>query len=239
MTKKETAEQKLLKIIEEGSGDSESVARPSSAQAPQQAQQVAREVAVAVKGMGISAPPLFSIFSDRLKDFQVAVSSLKSFGLREANFLLITIIVICILILGSVYQTETKNMSHNLDFVEEVTKPKLASSKSIMPEYQDLTSFLETILMRNIFRPYEEKKAEVASNVPIGTQKIALQLESLKLVGISWLDMPNSASVMIENADGMTYFLKEGEKINQVTIKTIYADRVIFSFADQEMEVRL
>ena len=239
MAKKETAEQKLLKIIEEGTGEPEATAQSSDEQAFAQTQQVAKEVAAAVKGTGISAPPIFSVLSDRLKDLQLAVPSLKSFGIREVNFALMVTIVFCILFLGSIYQTETKNMSHNLDFVKDVMTPKFASAVSIMPKYQNLASFLETILTRNIFRPYEEKETEALSNVPLGTQKIALKLEKLKLVGISWLDTPNSASAMVENAEGMTYFLKEGENINQVTIKAIYADRVIFRFEDQEMEVRL
>ncbi|MDP8264961.1 MAG: type II secretion system protein N [Candidatus Aceula lacicola] len=236
MAKKETAEQKLLKIIE---GDSETPEQSSGEQTSDQSQQVAQEVASAVKGTGVSAPPIFSAVLDRMRDLQIPIPSLKSLGLREANFVLMVMIIFSVLILGSVYQSETKNMSNNLNFVEDVIKPKIAKAVSIMPEYQNLASFLETILTRNIFRPYEEKESEVANGIPLGTQKIALKLEKLKLVGISWLDMPNSASAMVENADGMTYFLKEGENINQVTIKAIYADRVVFSFEDQEMEIRL
>ncbi len=239
MSKKETAEQKLLKIIEDGAKEENQSASADQSQDSQQTEHVAQEIASAVKGSGASGSSIISDFSEKLRGFNFSVPNLKSIGLKEANLVLTAMIIGSVLFLGITYQGENKKLSANLNFVKNITKSKFGSGSGIMPSYEKLTSFLETILRRNIFRPYEQKESEVASNAPIGTQRVAAKLESLKLVGISWLDIPGSASAMVENAEGMTFFLKEGENINQVKIKKIYADRVIFSFEDQEMEIRL
>ncbi len=241
MPKKETAEQKLLRIIEEDSGESDSsqtaAAKPSDSQVS--TTQEVQDIAASVKGSGVSMPPIFSMFMDQAKNLQLIFPSGKSFGLREVNMLLIVFIVCAIAIFGVVYVSETKRIANNLNFVKDTVTQSIASGVNIMPKYEDLTSFLKEVLTRNLFRPYEKKESEVVGDNFLGSQKIAAKMSALKLVGISWLDTPDSASVMIENDQGMTYFLREGESINQVTIQKIYADRAIFKFEDQEMEVRL
>ena len=57
---------------------------------------------------------------------------------------------------------------------------------------------------------------------------------------MAWLDLPESASIMIEDSQTKTtYFLKTGEKLEDVTIKTIYTDRVVFSYENEETTIKL
>ena len=65
-------------------------------------------------------------------------------------------------------------------------------------------------------------------------------MSKYKLVGVAWLDVPESATVMLEDTGKHeTHFLKEGDKIEDVKVKTIYTDRVVFSYANEEITIKL
>ena len=65
-------------------------------------------------------------------------------------------------------------------------------------------------------------------------------MSKFKMVGIAWLDVPESATVMLEDtATHMTHFLKEGDKVEDVIVKIIYTDRVVFSRANEEITIKL
>jgi len=234
MTKKETAEQKLLRIIEDGGGAAS--AEGSGAQVAITSNP-AQEVAAAVKGTGISLPPVFSMVMEKVQGLSGLLSG-KSFGLKQINMLLLALIICAGISLGIFYKNESKILDQAIDFSKNIEPSDMAGSLRILPQYEPLASFLEAILKRNLFRPYEKKPEEIAT-VPTGEEKIALKVKDLKLVGISWLDVPDSASIMVEKPDGATFFLKTGDTISDVLVKKIFADRVIFSYEDQEMEVRL
>ena len=54
------------------------------------------------------------------------------------------------------------------------------------------------------------------------------------------MDTPESASALVENTiSGVTYFLRRGEKINDVLIEDIFAESIIVSFQGEEMEMKL
>ena len=98
---------------------------------------------------------------------------------------------------------------------------------------KDLAYYLDQVNLRNMFRPYEGKEK-------VGEQGLAQKMSKYKLVGIAWLDLPETASVMIEDTQsGMTYFLKEGEKLDDVTIKTIYTDRMVLTYENEEITIKL
>lgn len=233
MAKKETAEQKLLRIIEDGGGAPAAGAEPQVAVASTAAQ----DIAAAVKGTGISIPPVFGVLSEKLQALSGTLLG-KSFGLKQLNTLLIILIVCAAVVLGAFYKSESGMVDKAVHFSKMIEPSEAASVIRVLPQYEPLASFLEVILKRNLFRPYE-KKEEVVTDVPTGSEKVAAKVKELKLVGISWLDAPDSASVMVENAEGTTFFLKAGDTVSDVLVKKIYADRVIFSYDDQEMEVRL
>jgi hypothetical protein len=61
-----------------------------------------------------------------------------------------------------------------------------------------------------------------------------------KLVGIAWLDLPETACIMIEDTrKNETLFLKQGEQLEGVTVKTIYTDRAVFSHENEETTIKL
>ena len=54
------------------------------------------------------------------------------------------------------------------------------------------------------------------------------------------MTMPETASIMIENIETKkTYFFKTGEQLEGVTVKTIYTDRVVFSYENEETTIKL
>ncbi|MBF0532307.1 MAG: hypothetical protein HQL23_04330 [Candidatus Omnitrophica bacterium] len=110
----------------------------------------------------------------------------------------------------------------------------MPAAASVRPE----TAYLASISDRNIFQPYEEKvKGEMAAT---GVKKtIALKAAKLRLVGISWLDRVDTASVMLEDTEKQaTYFLQVGEKIGDIIVKTIYADSALIGYENEEMIIK-
>ena len=106
------------------------------------------------------------------------------------------------------------------------------------PTAHDISYYAQKIGARNIFKPYEKEQLEKVSVA--AKPDLAKKLSKYKLVGIAWLDLPESVSVMVEDtATGMTYFLREGEKLDDVTIKTIYTDRAVFGYENEEITIKL
>ena len=74
----------------------------------------------------------------------------------------------------------------------------------------------------------------------LGIQRVSTQTKDLKLVGISWFESPETASAMVENTvSGVTYFLKPGERLNDVTVKNIYAESIVVTYQGEELEMKL
>jgi hypothetical protein len=104
-----------------------------------------------------------------------------------------------------------------------------------LPVSKDIKYYLNKPNSRNIFRPYDAQAGKVA-----GAVTLSKRLSKYKLVGVAWLDLPESASVMIEDTTNKTtYFLKRGEKLENVILKTIYTDRAVFSFENEETIIKL
>lgn len=229
MDKSETGEQKLLKIIE-GQGSA-----AAAAGGPQTAAPSAAQIAAAVKGSGIAfnpsalLNPLSGIFSGKLK---------LHFGLREINILLIGGFVFVLAMLTMNLLASMKSGSSKVELSEEAPTQGIAS---LVLSVKQLPDYLKLIQKRNIFKPYDKANDDSQKMVSLNEGKAIVTLtEGFKLVGISWLDSPETASAMIEDTKTTTtYFLRTGEDINGVTIKKIYADRVILSYQGEELSIRL
>ncbi len=235
---KETAEQKLLKLIEGSSASSTAATekKPNDATA----QQVAR----AVKGTGIQPVNISSFLKSFFSSGKTMNDTMpiQLFGLKQLNRILSMAILGFFAILMINLLNEFQALQRKIQI--KIDPNVMNNSVDIIPQVKHLSSYLSTLEVRNIFQPFEKKKdeekpVEPAQPVP----KVSNLTEKLKLVGISWFDSPETASAMIENTEnGMTYFVHQGETVKDlkdVTVKAIYSDRVILSFENEDATLKL
>ncbi len=232
--KKETAEQKLLKIIETQEG------QKPEAQAKPAASDAALQVAAAVKNTGlppISVSSILSPLTALLRGHPSAAGAGAAFGPREINKILVVVSVVMALFFSNSLISGMRLLRQKVSFSYESGLTQ--NERDFSAAYKALSEYLSSIQTRNIFQPFEKKEV-VEEEFPEETKRIATLAKNFKLVGISWLDSPETASAMIEDTvSGVTHFLREGEKINDVVIKTIYADRIIISYEGEDLTIRL
>ncbi len=197
--KKESAEQKLLKMIEASSG--------ASVQ-PTKVEKV-----------------------DKRKNIIALI--------RTVNMGLIVMVVFFLVLLGN-------EVIAGISLLKQRVAPTVDRTRSI-PEFleselintiHDKSFYLAGIDDRNIFQPFVVPEKQV-KHFASKNRKILQKTANLRLVGIAWLDTVDSASVMIEDTEkGKTYFLKKGQKIGDIIVKTIYADSAVLGYEDEEMTIR-
>lgn len=275
---KETAEQKLLRLIEatdakeggKGKGQTASpamqelqiaatpgaaVSRPSApapapvaaASAPVERSPVADEAqrvlssvkSVGVSSISISVPPILDSLMAIFKGAGSLAKSPSSFGLKDVNKGLAVLILIFAVVFSMSLFNNLRVSKQELKFdVEELAAPKGAI---VLPTFKDIAEYLQTVSNRNIFQPYEKKIVEEKNEEDLPTTpKVAEKISSWKLVGVSWIDTPESTTAMIEDGQtSMTYFVKTGEVFKGVKVESIYADRVVVSFDGEIMDLPL
>lgn len=236
---KETAEQKLLKLIENTDAQ-ESV---SDAQPAPVASAEAQKVLDSVKGVDVTALTLPSFLGNVIavfKDPALIFKLISSLGLKELNkILLIAIVGVGIFFVSGLSKgIKLSNREVHFSIPENIQD----ISDNLFPAFKELAEYLEIVGRRNIFQPFElevKEEEEIPEEVK-AVQRVTERAKDLRLVGISWEDTLESAEAMIENTvSGVTYFLKSGEKIQGVKVKHIYADGITIVYENQEMELRL
>ncbi len=203
MAKKETAEEKLLKIIE--------------------ATQKAKEAALVVAPASIPK---------KSSPSRIAVS------LRQINLVLFLTVVA-----GFIFMVmELLNGRSRLDAQVRIAVdlPVVQDEGSVsIPRMKEASWYLGKVSARNIFQPFE-KRAAAEQALPSDRVVMQAKMAKYKFVGVAWLDIPESATVMLENLTTKeTRFLREGDKLEGVTVKTIYTDRAVFSYANEEITIKL
>ena len=158
-----------------------------------------------------------------------------SFSIRTLNLILFLVILVSIIwVFAFEIPSGCALLNKTVDF-PFASKPDLSMSESSLPSVSSVDYYLKSLEERNIFKPYVPKTAEKKT-----VQGLAQQMAKYKLVGIAWLDLPESASIMIEDTrKNETIFLKAGEQLEGVTVKTIYTDRVVFSHENEETTIKL
>jgi hypothetical protein len=195
---KETAEQKLLKMIETSS---------------------AEEVSRSKKKTGAKRSGGSLAF------------------LRTLNLLLILGLVAASVFLLQELKSGSNLMAQEFDVPSPNAMASPRGREVLMPTLQRLSYYTTPLSRRNLFEPYEFKVQQTAEVTDMN-KEVASRTSHLKLVGISWMDSVESASVMLEDAaQATTYFLQKGEKVGDINIKTIYADSVEVSFQDEEIMI--
>lgn len=196
--KNETAEQKLLKMIESSSG--------------------APGASVSAKAQKKSGFDFYSL-------------------LRGVNGLLMLGVVAVIVFFANEVTVGLKFMSNNIEIPGLGGSASRSSVKNVeLAKVRPLAEYLKALEQRNIFAPYEEVVKTEDGETVVKKSKLT---DSLRLVGIAWLDSIESASAMIEDTEKkMTYFLMRGDKIGDLTVKTIYADSVKMGYQGEEIMIK-
>jgi hypothetical protein len=157
-----------------------------------------------------------------------------SFSIATLNALLFLGIFICILALG-VEMRSGFSLLHQAVMFPSESKNDSSLSDIALPSAQSADYYLQKINERNIFKPYVPKVAAKTE-----AQGLVHMMSRYKLVGIAWLDLPETASIMIEDTQkNETFFLKQGEQLEGVTVKAIYTDRAVFSHENEETTIKL
>jgi len=200
INKKETAEQKLLKMIETSAG-------PDA---------------------------ISSKTQQKVRKKQSLLTMIKGI-----NKLLVVGLIMAIVFLSYEVHSGMAFLNQKDNFSAQQTVPdESIDKKSLTPTIQHLSYYLAGIKRRNLFQPYE-KKVVAAADATEDNRKIRQKIATLKLVGISWLDKIDTASVMIEDTEkGVTYFLQKDEKIGDIIVKTIYAESAVLGYEDEEIIIR-
>ncbi len=158
-----------------------------------------------------------------------------SFSILDLNKFLFLGIVISIVVLVLQLRSGMALLNKKMDYSDEI-KTNSYQRDARLPEAKALKIYTDSFGNRNIFRPYDINLGKATQAQP----NLAKRFSKYKLVGVAWLDLPESASIMIEDMQSKTtYILKTGEKLEGVTIKTIYTDRVVFSYENEETTIKL
>ncbi|MBF0504728.1 MAG: hypothetical protein HQL14_06455 [Candidatus Omnitrophica bacterium] len=157
-----------------------------------------------------------------------------SFSINILNKFLFLGVFVCLLILMWEMRCGFILLGRQFDFSAD-SRSNASLSEIAMPSAQSVDYYLKSINERNIFKPYVPKSASRPA-----AQGLVQKMSRYKLVGIAWLDLPETASVMVEDTQKkQTFFLKVGEQLEGVTVKTIYTDRAVFSHENEETTIKL
>ena len=198
--KKETAEQKLLKMIESSS----SVAESASAQKKVTKQQ----------------------------------SSLGA--LQALNKALVLVFLLSIGFFVWEVQNGLAMVGKDSQFSSTAASlPEGFSTEDLPEQAERLSIYMASAKRRNVFEPFVAVAAQNVAEAGVDSRKAVQMTQNLKLVGISWLETVDSASVMLEDTQrNVTHVLQRGEKLGDVVVKTIYADSVELGYDDEEIIIR-
>ena len=250
---KETAEQKLLKLIEatEAQDEPSQPAARASVRAPTANVEAAQKTLSSVQSLGlatITVPPVIGQLLRILRNPSTVAQLPQTLSIKELNKGLLIIVLLVGVYFVSDFNKGMKSAQKDIS-VEEGSAAALSKSpgadkiRNLLSQYaKDISEYMVLVSYRNIFQPYERKVEVATEDVQevLPNQQITEKINQFKLVGISWLETPDSVTVMIEdNQTQVTHFLKNGEEFQGVKVETIYADSVEFSYNGEKMNVKL
>ena len=154
------------------------------------------------------------------------------------RFLLVGIIAVVALLVNEIIGgMELVNKKITFTFKPGSGKNELFS-ENVIPKIPGITFYLSQIEKRNFFQPYE--KVETPTQSTVGqNQRLSQMVQRFKLVGISWMDQVDTASVMIEDKNkGVTHYRKKGEAIDGITVKDIYKDSALLGYENEEIIIK-
>ncbi|MFC1658262.1 hypothetical protein ACFL1D_02625 [Candidatus Omnitrophota bacterium] len=166
-------------------------------------------------------------------DFQRLVQHLE---IKVINRSLEAFISVLIIYLVANFTISMINLNKSSSLTVEINKIA-ASSK--LPEASLIKAgsyYLSKARARDIFKMGLTSVAELSESTEMPISKMLQASQNLQLVGISWSKDPD---VIIEDTKvDRAYFLKRGQKINDLTVKAIFKDKVVLSYNEEEIELK-
>ena len=157
-----------------------------------------------------------------------------SFTINLLNIVLFIGIIVCAVYLAIELLSGSALLAQPVIFPVEA-KTDVSLSDIALPSTPSAGYYLQKINERNIFKPYVAKIPKAAA-----IQGLVQKMSKYKLVGIAWLDLPETASIMINDTrNNKILFLKQGDQLEGITVKTIYTDRAVFSLENEETTIKL
>ena len=241
---KETAEKKLLRLIEKTDAEEAAKQPKGAALSPEpisEAQKVLASVQGnrAVKGLSLTLPPFLENAVALLQSPQRLKELVKNFGIKEVNAVLFVAIIGILIIYGMNFRAEMMASKEQVSFQSSDALAGTPVQQALT--IRDIADYLSTVARRNVFHPFEKKVVEEKDlGLPQESKNIALKLQAYKLVGISWLENPGSATVMFEEVQTqVTHFVRQGEDLDGMTVDQILPDQVILRYQGETMNVNL
>ncbi len=205
-----TPEKELLKLIEGSKAN-------SGAQAQIQAEAFKRKVGSFLSFGALSGR--ISFLKDRLKDsFKAGRFDLD---IKALNKILKAGIFILAFYFIANFLFSLSNSKKILNLEIKIEKGALPLSFSEVSPLKPLSHYLEKAKSKNIF----SMASRISPKEIVAKQarsRISELSQDLKLVGISWSDNPD---IIIEDKKvKQAYFLKKGQKVNELLIKDVFKD---------------
>jgi type II secretory pathway component PulC len=197
--------------------------------------------AAAIKYHGLSIFSLgalkgrVSFLKSRFKD-GFKPETLQQFDVKILNLVLkvCVFVLACYFIVNLAFSISNLKKDFNLKLKPQ---PAENTSTNIASFLKAASYYLEKARERDIFRMGVKKTAITPNALNTPSQRIIEVTAHLRLVGISWSDDPD---VMIEDTKNQrTLFLKKGQTIdNEIRIKAVFKDKVVLSFAGEEIDLK-
>lgn len=161
----------------------------------------------------------------------------KSIELATLNRLLVAVLFLLVLAMVTQIVFSSLEVKKNLALAFNVERRQpLFEFKQDAP-LKSINYYLDKAKKRNIFNMGGvEIVAEPEDNKREAQQKITSKVQDLRLVGISWSDNPDA---MIEDGKlQKTFFVKNGDTINEIKVEEIRKESILLSFAGEEFELK-
>lgn len=150
-------------------------------------------------------------------------------NIKKANsafFVILLVLIIFLLIDFVNYRPSLKKIYDNVSNLHSAPV-----EKKLITLLEPFSDYLEICKKRDLFSPSAAKSELIETEV----LNLSQLIKDLRLVGIYWGEYPEA---MIEHIkEKKTYFVKQGQTIKNIKVKTILEDRVILKYNNEEMEL--
>ena len=173
------------------------------------------------------------------------------FNLRLLNRVLVGVLIL--VVIGIAFEMNNTRIIPTFLTADAVEpSPAVANEAGVKKDLatlKPLLDYLKEVDARDIFNPApapRPKKPEPKA-IPLqplkplpppqsnAMQVLQEKIKTLKLVGISWGEDP--VAMIEDTTKKETNFLKAGQSINEIQVKTILRDKVVLSYKDAEYDI--